>query len=65
MDIKKLIDAHKFFVKESGPYVGKWSFKPYKKWYHPHRLYHGRYVYTLKQILYYPIAYIKFMRHYI
>jgi len=63
--IQELIKAHNFFVKESRSYIGKWSFEPYTKWCHPNTVYYGRYTYDLKDLIYYPIAYIKFMRNYL
>ena len=47
--LKRLIKAHKFFVRESQFYLnGNWAcYKPF----------------TRDQILYYPIAYLKFMSY--
>lgn len=59
--MKKIIELHRFFVKESRKFVGTWSNGPYEKILHPFTVYYGRYVYSFSQKLYYPIAYIKFM----
>lgn len=51
--MRKLIDAHRFFVKETPSFIGNfihdgsWTYPIYKL--------------TFRQKLYYPIAYIKFM----
>jgi len=63
--LRKIIDAHKFFVKETPEYVAglreiKWATK---ETYIPRRgsIYYWYYPLTLKEKLYYPIAYCKFM----
>jgi len=47
MDIKQIIEAHRFFVRKTPHYLnGNWNcYKPL----------------TWKQRMYYPVAYIKFM----
>ncbi len=57
--MKKFIYLHKFFLKESKSFVGKWHevMPPDPRF----NLRFGYYRLSLKQKLYYPIAYIKFM----
>lgn len=57
--IKKLIEAHKFFVEKSPEYVGsdiEYDYYNYGQPYHT-----GVYKMKMRDKLYYPIAYIKFM----
>ena len=51
--IKKLIESHRFFVKESRKFVGKNIFANYPGVF--------AYQYDLKDKIYWPIAYCKFM----
>jgi hypothetical protein len=60
--MKKFIELHKWFVKESMKYVGKLSYKPHKTWFgFGSTIIYGRYILSFKNKLYFPIAYIKFM----
>ena len=81
--MRKFLQLHKFFVKESGKFVGiqkKDMNNPYPIWgenywwrkFDPneHEMYKYtvvdvgyqiKYIYRLKDLLYWPIAYIKFM----
>ncbi len=61
--MKKFIELHKFFVKESRTFIGHWN--PYKtrvSWFgFGETVIHGAYEFRFRDKLYYPIAYIKFM----
>lgn len=60
--MKRFLELHRFFVKESKSFVGVWDTKYYTKWYEPFTVYFGRYrIKSLRKKLYWPIAYIKFM----
>ncbi len=83
MKMKKIVDAHKFFVRESKSYIGKkkldrnksyptfgwitdYATKPFnpknKIWGMNGIAYQEYQAYGFKDLLYYPIAYFKFMR---
>lgn len=65
--MKKLIEAHKFFIRESKLFVGKPKYdwiKEFEKNGTHGNLRHDvakNYKYDLKDKIYFPIAYVKFM----
>lgn len=59
--MKKFWELHKWFCEESRKYVGRADYRKLYEFRLDPNKYSPEYKYSLGQILYFPIAYVKFM----